>query len=455
MSVRVAVVGGGLAGIAAALRCADAGCSVTLLESRNRLGGLAGSFRRGALEVDTGQHVFLRCCTAYRALLDRLGVSELVTLQRRLDIPVLAPGRRPARLRRGVLPAPLHLAGTLLRYHPLPPADRLRIAPAAWALRRVDPADPATDRRSFADWLGEHRQGRRAVDVLWGLIGVATLNAPPESASLALAATVFQRGLLAEAAAGDLGWARAPLGRLHDEAARRQLAVAGVEVRTATRVRALGRTAAGWRVAGDRRGRPDELVADRVVCALPPDAARHLLPLGLATREWAALGSSPIVNVHVIYDGRVLDTEVAAAVDTPVQWLFDRTAASGPAPSWPAGAQYLAVSLSAADRLITAPVARIREELLPALAALLPPARRAGLLDFFVTREPHATFRQAPGTAALRPGARTAAPGLFLAGAWTDTGWPATMEGAVRSGTAAADALLGADAGPREQGVAA
>lgn len=436
--VRVAVVGGGLAGVTAALRCARAGCAVTLLEARPRLGGLAGSFRRGRLDVDTGQHVFLRCCTAYRALLDELGVGDLVTLQPRLDVPVLAPGHRPSRLRRTGLPAPLHLAGALLRYRPLGVADRFRLVPAALALRAVEPGDPAADRRSFADWLGEHGQRDRAVEVLWDLIGTATLNARAASVSLAMAATVFRLGLLTDAAAGDIGWAREPLGRLHDVAAGHALAALGADVRTATRVRAVARSAGGWRIAVGHPGEGEDVRADRVVCAVPPAAAARLLPVDVVDRRWSGLGSSPIVNVHVVYDRRVLDFPLAAGVDTPVQWVFDRTAASGLSRSGPAGAQYLAVSISAADDVVGLPVARIRERILPALAALLPAARRAAVLDFFVTREPHATFRPAPGTAALRPPAHTDAPGLFLAGAWTDTGWPATMEGAVRSGETAA-----------------
>nr|WP_239028508.1 hydroxysqualene dehydroxylase HpnE [Pseudonocardia acidicola] len=438
-----------MAGITAALRCADAGCAVTLLEARPRLGGLATSFRRGDLDVDNGQHVFLRCCTSYRALLHRLGVAGLVTMQERLDVAVHAPGRPLSRLRRTGMPAPLHLAGALLRYRPLPVADRLRLVRAALALRSVDPADPATDARSFADWLVEHGQSRRAIEVLWNVVGVATLNATADAASLASAATVFQLGLLSDAAAGDIGWSRVPLARLHGAAAAQRLQEAGVDVRTSTKVRSLTPAPGprgGWRI-GSNRGveRAEDLVVDRIICAVPPTAAKRLLPdgaLGLPDGWVEALGSSPIVNVHVVYDRRVLDAEFLAGVDTPVQWVFDRTAQAGLHRVWPVDAQYLAVSLSAADDVITTPAAQLREQLLPALAALLPAAGQARVLDFFVTREPHATFRAAPGSAALRPPPRTAVPGLFVAGAWTDTGWPATMEGAVRSGVSAAEALL-------------
>ncbi|MGD9990913.1 hydroxysqualene dehydroxylase HpnE [Pseudonocardia sp.] len=458
MTVRVGVVGGGLAGVAAALRCADAGARVTLWESRARLGGVAGSFRRGELDVDTGQHVVLRCCTSYLAFLDRLGVRDAVTLQDRLDIPVLAPGARPSRLRRNGLPAPLHLGAALLRYAPVPRADRLRVLRAALALGRVDPASAEADARGFGDWLAAHGQSARAVETLWDLVGIATLNARAADASLALAATVFQLGLLTDTAAGDLGWARVPLGRLHDDAARRALEAAGVDVRTSAKVRSLTAGPDGWRVAvapthethaqagpGDGSGGEEEIVVDRIVSAVPPTVAARLLPEGAfdLPQGWAErLGSSPIVGVHVVYDRRVLHHDVAAAVDSPVQWMFDRTGSSGTRAVHPAGAQYVVVSLSAADDLVGTPLAALRELMLPALAAVLPDAASARVLDFFVTREPHATFRAAPGQAALRPGPVTALPGLTVAGAWTATGWPATMEGAVRSGEAAAAAAL-------------
>jgi squalene-associated FAD-dependent desaturase len=447
----VAVVGGGLAGITAALRLADAGRAVTLFEGRPVLGGLTHSFRRGELDVDNGQHVFLRCCTAYRALLDRLGVAHQVALQRRLDIPVRSPlGSRSARLRRTALPAPLHLGASLLRYRLLDPAQRLRFVRAALALRRVDRTDPATDRRSFGDWLREHGQDAGAVSALWDLVGIATLNAPAERASLALAAMVFQVGLLTEAGAADVGWSLVPLGELHGEAAGRCLREAAAGVRTGTRVERVEPRGKEWLVGVGG----EEHVVDQVVLAVPPPVAERLLPPGSVPLSpgWSArLGSSPIVNAHVVLDRRVMTEPFVAGVGTPIQWVFDRTVQSG----LTGGGQYLAMSLSAADDLIDLPVRTLRERLLPELTALLPEAGSATVLDFFVSRERHATFRPEPGSGALRPPARTAAPGLFLAGAWTDTGWPATMEGAVRSGESAADAALCAPARPVEPAVVA
>jgi squalene-associated FAD-dependent desaturase len=446
---RIAVIGGGLAGITAALRCADAGLAVELFEGRRRLGGLTYSFRRGDLSVDNGQHVFLRCCTAYRALLDRLGVADRTALQPRLSIPVHQPDDPIGSvLHRSSLPAPLHLAASILRYRPLTLPQRLGFARAGLALRRVDPADPAADRRSFGEWLRAHGQADRAIDALWDLVGVATLNARANSASLALAAMVFRTALLEDASAADIGWSAVPLSELHGEPALAALTSAGVRVRTCAPVRALEPAGNRWRLVTDDGDHGATTEFDAAVLAVPPTSAEALLPVDSAPVDsplsepgWARrLGTTPIINVHVVLDRRVTELPFLAGVGSEVQWVFDRTRSSGLAAR--SAGQYLALSQSAADSLVDLPVARLRARLLPALAELLPAVRTAEVLDFFVTRERTATFRQAPGSAGLRPGARTRAPGLFLAGAWTATGWPATMEGAVRSGVTAASALL-------------
>jgi squalene-associated FAD-dependent desaturase len=434
---RVVVVGGGLAGVSAALAVADMGTRVTLLEARPRLGGATFSFRRDGLEIDNGQHVFLRCCTAYRSLLERLGVSDLVELQPSLAVPVLAPGGRIGWLRRGRLPAPLHLAGTLARYPYLNWPQRLGVARAALALRRLDPADQRLDRQSFAEWLTAHGQGAAATAALWDLVGLPTLNARAAQASLQLATMVFKTGLLSARDAADIGYSRVPLGRLHGESAGRALAAAGVEVRLRCHARAVERSGGALAVASDE-GRVE---ADAVVVAVPHEAAPELLPPGALPDglRLELLGASPIVNLHVVYDRVVTNLPLAAGLGTPVQWVFDRSAGAGLERE---GRQYLAVSLSAAAGEVELSTAALRERYLPALAELLPAARQAQVTQFVVTRERTATFMPAPGTAALRPATATAVPGLFLAGSWTSTGWPATMESAVRSGLIAARAAL-------------
>jgi squalene-associated FAD-dependent desaturase len=462
---RVLVIGGGLAGIAAALDCAAAGASVTLVEVRRRLGGAAYSFERDGLQLDNGQHVFLRCCGAYRGLLARLGSERLTFVQPRLEIPVLSPGKAPALLRRSSLPAPAHLALALARYPHLTPAERVGAARAALGLMRLDPNDEALDAQTFGDWLARRGQGDRALAALWDLIALPTLNLPAAEASLALAAFVFRTGLLSGADAGDIGFHRGTLGETIGEPAARALREAGVEVRLGWRAERLERSGSGVEVHG--RGAREEsasldesasgedasgggassaagplelLGADATVLAVPHlRAARLLEPLlGERASAWRGLGSSPIINLHVVYDRVVCGMAFAAGVGTPVQYLFDRSDAAGV----PAGCQYLAVSLSGAEREMGISAGELRERYLPALSELFPLARGAKVEFFLATREHAATFRAAPGVGALRPGPQTALPGLVLAGAWTATGWPATLEGAVLSGHAAADAAL-------------
>ncbi|MGI8680239.1 MAG: hydroxysqualene dehydroxylase HpnE [Jatrophihabitans sp.] len=430
------VIGGGLAGISAALDLVDAGHAVTLVDARARLGGAAFSFRRGQLHVDNGQHVFLRCCSAYRGLLERIGATAQTSMQDRLDIPVLSRSRHPGRLARTPgLPAPVHLAASLARYRVLSMADRARAGRALAGLLRLDPADPALDTRSFGRFLREHGQSDAAIAGLWGIIGTATLNAHPDDASLALAAKVFRTGLLEHADAADIGYAAVPLGYLHDVAARRALGAAGVDVLLRHRAREVRPDRVELQTPDGER----TLHADGVVVAVPPEAMPPVP--GLRDTGWSRLGAAPIVNVHIVYDRRVTELPFAAAVGSPVHWLFDRTDASGLGDR-ASGQQYLAITVSAADELIDRPSKEVVTLYTAELERLLPAARTAAVLDAFVTRERRATFRQAPGTAAYRSGPDSGIPGLAIAGAWTDTGWPDTMESAVRSGQAAAARLL-------------
>ena len=442
----VVVVGGGLAGLSAAITAADAGWAVTLLESRARLGGATHSFTRafedGEIVVDNGQHVYLRCCTAYREFIRRLGVEEQTFLQSRLDVPVVDPATgRIARLRRDRLPAPLHLARALLTYRLLSFRQRVRAIVAMLALDRVDRDAPSSDTQTFGSWLAAHGQSPKVVERLIDVFTIATLNAPSAQVSLTLGAMVFQDGLLRKADACDIGIARVPLGQLHGDAAAAVLAAQHADVRLRTRVRAVTALEGNrWRVDTD----DTTIEADAVVLAVPHDVAADLLPAGAVADPAAVRGLdvSPILNVHVIFDRVVLTEPFIGAVDSPVQFVFDRTKASGlHASGQHASGQYVAVSVSAADAWIDEPVAQLRELFMPELLRVLPAARDAVVRDFFVTREREATFRPVPGSAARRLPTTTNAAGLVVAGAWTATGWPATMESAVRSGVAAARAL--------------
>ncbi len=357
-------------------------------------------------------------------------------------------------LRRAALPAPWHLAGALLRYRELSVRERLGAARAARALGQVNPRAPASDRQTLGAWLAAHGQGPRATAALWDLIALPALNLPAAQVSLAPAAFVFQRGLLERADAGDIGFHRRPQSELVGEPAARALRAAGVEVWLgwrAERVSRVDRAFEVWRggrsatdAEQGERAAPsggDTVTADAVVLALPRTRAAALLePLDAATAARAqALRDTPIVNLHVVYDRRVCEQPFIGGVGTPVQYVFDRSGAAGVG----VGRQYLAVSQSGADEEMGMSTEQLRERYLPALAELFPRARTARVERFLATREHAATLRAEPGAAALRPGPRTAVPGLLLAGAWTDTGWPATLESAVRSGHTAARCALG------------
>ncbi|TLP61042.1 NAD(P)-binding protein [Microbispora tritici] len=430
----VAVIGGGLAGITATLAIAEAGWPVTLYEARPRLGGATHSFARGGLTADNGQHVFLRCCTAYLGLLDRLGGTGRVRLQERFDVRVLTPHGERGRLRRASLPGPFHLLPALARYRLLSPADRLRAVRGALALRGLDPAAPALDRAALGAWLASRGQRDTVRRALWDLFAVAALNIAADEAALGPAAMVFRTALLGRPDAADIGVPSVPLGELHGGAALTAVARAGGTVRLPAKAEAIlpappGLPGPSVLVGGTR------VETSAVVVAVPHGQAARLLPAEAAPDRdaWAGLGASPIVNVHVVYDRPVTSLPFAAVVGSPVQWIFDRTAAGGLTRG-----QYLTVSVSAARHWIDVPTSAMRAVFVPELERVLPATRTVRLLDFFITRERRATFRQGPGSGALRPGAATRWPGLFLAGAWTDTGWPDTMEGAVRSGLEAA-----------------
>ncbi|MHB8378548.1 MAG: hydroxysqualene dehydroxylase HpnE [Acidimicrobiales bacterium] len=426
--VRVGIVGGGLAGIAAALNAADAGAQVVLVERRPSLGGLTSSIQHHGHSFDNGQHVFLRCCTEYLALLERIGATDQVYLQPRLAVPVLSPDGSRATIARNALPAPLHLARAIATYRHLSVGERARLVRAALALRRLDPEDRSLDEVSFADWLRRHGQSDRAIDRLWNLIALPTLNVAANDASLALAVKVFRVGLLDRSDGADMGWSKVPLAELHGANALRALDVAGVETLLNASASSIERTSAGSFVIGTT----ESIAVDAVIVATSPRAlASFGVPRGASIAE--GLGASPIVNVHLVLDRKVTDLQMAAVIDSPIEYLFDRTASSGLT-----SGQCLVVSLSAADRYLGVGSPELVSTFLAALRDLLPAAHDAQLVDALVTRERAATFRAAPGTRAFRPATTTEVPGLFLAGAWCDTGWPATMEGAVRSGNDAA-----------------
>ncbi len=274
----VVVVGAGLAGLSAALECADRGARVTLLERQRRLGGLTWSFSRHGVSMDNGQHVFLACCDAYLGFLDRIRAADGVVPPRPLDVPVVAPGAGGpvvGRLRRHDLPVPLHLAGSLLRYRHISLRDRLGLGSALAALYRLDLEDRRLDNVTFGAWLAAHGQSEATIAAVWDLITVPTVNLPASEVSLAVAAMVFKTGLLSSRQASDIGWSAIPLGRLHGDRAATALARAGVAVHLGVRVATVEEDDDGaWRVLTSGGA----LEADAVVVAVPHEEAVCIVP---------------------------------------------------------------------------------------------------------------------------------------------------------------------------------
>jgi squalene-associated FAD-dependent desaturase len=422
---RVAVIGGGLAGLSAGLELRRAGFEVTLFERSRLLGGKATSFELDGIEVDNGQHVCLACCTAFidfvKSLSGPWGDDPPLKLQDRFDALLLARGRTPARLRAVALPAPLHLAPSLLRYQYLPLRMRLGIARAVLqAGRKARPGE------TFAAWLSRHGQSAAARARFWDPFLVPALNAVPEEVAAEDALFVIRTAFLIDSRAARFGYARVPLARIA-EAAARELQ----EVRLRTPVVGLdmcGGAAEGSGLRGVKLEDGSSLAFDGVVLAVPPvRLARIVDPAKVGLPGIEQFQMAPIVDVHLWYDVETAGFDFAALLESPVQWVFEK------------GAGYLCCSMSAADAYVSWSNAALVELCDRELRELVPALRNARLLRGSATRDRDATFVPIPGL--RRPGPLTRYPNLVVAGAWTDTGWPATMESAVRSGRAAGRAL--------------
>ena len=402
--MKVTVVGGGLAGLSAALELADSGHEVTLLEARPTLGGAVQTLprREGDPEPppDNGQHIALGCFTDYLRFLDRIGESGSIR-RMPLELPVIDERGRTAVI------APS--ARSLLRYRHVTLGERLRILRA---LARWRGARGAT----FADALRDRGQSERAIERFWDVFVRPALNLRSAEASAEAGDFTVRTALLGDRGASDLLLPARPLGEMHGEAAGRALGAAGATVRTGERVESL-----------------DELDAEAVVVAVPPAESARLL--GEAAPQ---LEDSPIVSVHLLFDRVILRSPMTALLDSPAHWVFDRSRLTGHERE---RGQYLTVVSSGAPEL----EALRGRELVELIATAVTDRLGAAELRWSrVSREPAATIAVRPGSEAHRPGPRTARPNVTRAGAWTGTGWPATMEGAVRSGRAAAQALAGA-----------
>jgi squalene-associated FAD-dependent desaturase len=441
------IVGGGLAGLAAAVALANLGLKLTLLESRPRLGGRASSFQdpaTGAL-VDNCQHVSMTCCTNLADFCARVGTSHLFRRER--AVVFLGPDGRLSRLEAGrLLPAPFHLAASFFRARYLTLTDKLRVAYGLARLRLADP-DAGSPGEPFAAWLLRNGQTTRTINLYWATVLVSALNERLEQMDIGHARKVFLDGFLRSRHGYQMEIPLVPLGALYGQRLEAWLQARGVDVRLTTGVRVVADDARGLFLRSGER-----LDADFVILAVPFDRVRGLLPEALAARipglaGLDAMRAAPITGVHLWFDRQVCPYPHVVMVGRLIQWVFNHTAIQGRAAEeveseGGADGQYLQIVISASYDLLALDKAAILDAVLADLAAIWPSARLARLLRSWVVTEHGATFAVRPGIEALRPPQRTPVSGLFLAGDWTATGWPATMEGAVRSGYRAAEGIL-------------
>ncbi len=452
-SRQVLIIGGGLAGLSAACELADRGYRVDLFEKRPYLGGRTFSFRDKATgeEIDNGQHIFMKCCTSYIEFLKRLGVYDRTYVQERLSVTVYGKDGRSSALKSARLPPPLHLGPSLAGYKHLSLREKLAVLRGGLALRGVSAKKLwGLDGVSFYDWLKAHGQPDRAIDSFWNLIILPTLNDDARDVSAAQAIMVFQEGFMKNREAADIGIAKVGLSALLADEAREYIESRGGCVHLGEGIASLDGTLEA--IEGARTSRGAMHRADAYVTAVPPNRLLALLPPALRTHESFAragrLGMSPIVNMHVWLDRTVTDLPFATYLESHVQWVFNRSAMQrlgfNGSRSQSDQRQHLVISVSGAHKLIDMPKEDLAQLLLEDLRRRIPAAREARVLSTTIVRERFATFTASPGSAANRPPCKTPVPNLFLAGEWTATGWPSTMESAVRSGMACAREVMAA-----------
>ena len=407
------IVGGGLAGLAAAAALGSIGFEVDLHEARPFLGGRATSFPLNPAEddsehIDNCQHVLLRCFTNLLDFYRRAGVGEKIRFYDRLYF--VRPGGATDVLKPGRLPAPAPLLGSLLGFRGLSPADKRSILSALAAMRRErNRAD--LDALTIAEWLASHGATQRAVTRFWRPILVSALNEEPERASAGPAFQVFLEGLMASRDSYEMGIPAVPLGELYSS---------GSEGRFGESVRFHLRSPV-------ERLDPTDRAADFYISAVPFERVNALIPeLELPLEKFE---HSPITGVHLWFDREVTKLPHAVLLDRTMQWMFRKSAT------------YVQCVVSASRSLVPLSREQIIETARRELDEFFPAAHDAKLVKAHVIKEARATYSIAPGLDAHRPPAATKYPNIFLAGDWTHTGWPATMEGAVRSGYQAAEAV--------------
>jgi squalene-associated FAD-dependent desaturase len=425
----VIVLGGGLAGLSAAAALGGAGHTVKILEARPFLGGRATSYEIGAESIDNCQHVLLRCCVHLLDFYRRLGVEDKIAFSR--EYTFIEPGGRRSVLRPGLLPAPAHFLKSFLGLSFLSLREKLAVGRALRAIPRECGTRGDLDRITMQQWLVEKKQPTRAIERFWRQVLVSAVNEDLDRMAAFHGLQVFRQGFLAGAGSHEMGVPAVPLGDLYSSDAWKRVGNVEIQLRSAvTRIVIEDGGVRGAIANGEK------LEADHYVCALPFERVAGIAPeLGL---DLSAFEHSPITGIHLWFERPVTDLPHATLLDRTIQWMFNK-----------GEGRYLQLVVSASRSLVDMPRAEVIALALKELAEFFPAARDAKLEKAHVVKEIRATFSAKPGLESLRPVSRTSVRNLFLAGDWTRSGWPATMEGAVRSGYLAAEAVTAAAGAPR------
>jgi zeta-carotene desaturase len=434
ISPRAAVIGAGLAGLATAAALGSAGFEVEIFESRPFPGGRATSWPVPGADdagevIDNCQHVLLRCCVNLLDLYRRLGVADRIRFER--EYYFIEPGGRTSILKRGFLPAPAHFAGSFFSLSLLDLPDKLAIARAMRAIPREYGRRADLDRISMLDWLIEKEQTEAAMERYWRQVLVSAVNEDLDRMAASHGLQVFWLGMLARPDSYEMGLPDVPLRELYNDGA--LTATGNVRIRHRAAVTAIER--AGSRVSAIHAA-GERIEADYFISCLPFERLQPLMPE--LPVEWSAFSHSPITGIHLWFDRPVTELPHATLLDRTIQWMFNKSEG-----------RYLQLVVSASRSLTAMARSEIIELALRELGEFFPLARTATLEKAHVIKEVRATFSAAPGLEAKRPRAVTRWNNFYLAGDWTRSGWPATMEGAVRSGYIAAEAVARAAGRPR------
>lgn len=440
----VAIAGGGLAGLAAACALSDIGFRVTLFEKRPFLGGRASSYEHpGTGEiVDNCQHVLFRLCTNLVGFYERIGVAHQIRWYDQMTF--IEPGGRMSTMKSSLLPAPMHTAPSFLGFSFLTAADKFAIARALVPLTLSEQRDTG---KSFQEWLDRHGQTKNAVERFWKAILISALSEDLDRISVSAAAQVVRESMKSPGAR-QMGVPALPLTDLYNAAGEYVRARGGV-LHFRCPVESFSVDASGVRIRW-RSGTAEnsEGAFDYFVMALPFDGLGRVLPAeprSAPLREKIGhFENSPITGIHLWFDRQISDLDHAVLLDRTIQWMFHKSRLQpmrALANNGNSGGSYIELVVSSSKSLIDKTRAEIVDLALSEVREFFPAARSAKLLKSTVIKEVNATYSPRPGIDVYRPSAITDWPGVFLAGDWTATGWPATMEGAVRSGYVAAEAL--------------